>query len=75
MSGHKYDEKVDIFSFGVILCEIIGRVEADPDFLPRTDSFGLNQKVFKENFCFSCPEAFYLIAFLCCELNADKRFD
>ncbi|XP_037915366.1 LIM domain kinase 1 isoform X2 [Hermetia illucens] len=73
MKGNKYDEKVDIFSFGIVLCEIIGRVQADPDYLPRTSDFGLNQKVFKDKFCMQCPEAFYKIAFLCCELNPDKR--
>ncbi|CAG9857427.1 unnamed protein product [Phyllotreta striolata] len=73
MKGKKYDEKVDIFSFGIVLCEIIGRVEADPDIMPRSDDFGLNQHVFMEKFCSSCPEAFYKIAFLCTDLNPDKR--
>ncbi|KPP69055.1 LIM domain kinase 1-like, partial [Scleropages formosus] len=40
--GESYDERVDIFSFGIMLCEIIGRVSADPDYLPRTVDFGLN---------------------------------
>ncbi|XP_075165425.1 LIM domain kinase 1 isoform X2 [Haematobia irritans] len=73
MKGLIYDEKVDVFSFGIVLCEIIGRVQADPDFLPRTSDFGLNQKVFRETFCNQCPEAFYKITFLCCDLNPDKR--
>ncbi|XP_053951605.1 LIM domain kinase 1 isoform X2 [Anastrepha ludens] len=73
MKGLKYDEKVDVFSFGIVLCEIIGRVQADPDFLPRTSDFGLNQKVFREKFCQQCPDAFFKIAFLCCDLNPDKR--
>ncbi|XP_046980150.1 LIM domain kinase 1 [Schistocerca americana] len=73
MKGNKYDEKVDIFSFGIVLCEIIGRVHADPDYLPRSSDFGLNQKVFREKFCCSCPEPFYRVAFLCCDLNPDKR--
>ncbi|XP_066594562.1 LIM domain kinase 1 isoform X2 [Prorops nasuta] len=73
MKGNKYDEKVDIFSFGIVVCEIIGRVQADPDYLPRSSDFGLNQNVFKEKFCANCPETFYLIAFLCCDLNPDKR--
>ncbi|XP_036341431.1 LIM domain kinase 1-like [Rhagoletis pomonella] len=73
MKGLKYDEKVDVFSFGIVLCEIIGRVQADPDFLPRTSDFGLNQKVFREKFCQQCPDVFYKIAFLCCDLNPDKR--
>uniref|UniRef100_A0A182MXV1 LIM domain kinase 1 n=1 Tax=Anopheles dirus TaxID=7168 RepID=A0A182MXV1_9DIPT len=73
MRGNKYDEKVDIFSFGIMLCEIIGRVQADPDYLPRLPDFGLNQTVFREKFCGQCPEPFYKIAFLCCDLNPDKR--
>ncbi|XP_076294361.1 LIM domain kinase 1 isoform X1 [Lasioglossum baleicum] len=73
MKGNKYDEKVDIFSFGIVVCEIIGRVQADPDYLPRSSDFGLNQNVFKEKFCSNCPEMFYRIAFLCCDLNPDKR--
>ncbi|KAH1011758.1 hypothetical protein HUJ04_001055 [Dendroctonus ponderosae] len=73
MKGNKYDEKVDVFSFGIILCEIIGRVQADPDFLPRSNDFGLNQAVFKEKFCQACPESFYKIVFLCTDLNPDKR--
>uniref|UniRef100_A0A2M4BA58 non-specific serine/threonine protein kinase n=1 Tax=Anopheles marajoara TaxID=58244 RepID=A0A2M4BA58_9DIPT len=73
MRGNKYDEKVDIFSFGIMLCEIIGRVQADPDYLPRLPDFGLNQVVFREKFCGQCPEPFYRIAFLCCDLNPDKR--
>ncbi|XP_011503092.1 PREDICTED: dual specificity testis-specific protein kinase 2-like [Ceratosolen solmsi marchali] len=73
MKGNKYDEKVDIFSFGIVVCEIIGRVQADPDYLPRSSDFGLNKKAFKEKFCTNCPECFYTIAFLCCDLNPDKR--
>ncbi|KAK5638346.1 hypothetical protein RI129_012641 [Pyrocoelia pectoralis] len=73
MKGNKYDEKVDIFSFGIVLCEIIGRVQADPDFLPRSNDFGLNQVAFKEKFCSTCPDSFYKIAFLCTDLNPDCR--
>jgi LIM domain kinase 1 len=76
LKGNKYDEKVDVFSFGIIMCEIIGRIQADPDFMPRTDDFGLNQQKFIETFCKSddpCPEIFYQIAFHCCDLNPDRR--
>jgi LIM domain kinase 1 len=78
LRGNKYDEKVDVFSFGIIMCEIIGRVQADPDFMPRTDDFGLNRQEFIRAFCCQdevnpCPEIFYKIAFLCCNLNPDKR--
>ncbi|XP_070491317.1 LIM domain kinase 1 isoform X3 [Chironomus tepperi] len=77
LKGNKYDEKVDLFSFGIIMCEIISRASADPDFMPRTDNFGLNKQQFIEMFCMNpndhCPEIFYRIAFLCCDLNPDKR--
>uniref|UniRef100_A0A2A4K1Y5 non-specific serine/threonine protein kinase n=1 Tax=Heliothis virescens TaxID=7102 RepID=A0A2A4K1Y5_HELVI len=75
MNGNVYDEKVDVFSFGIILCEIIGRVSADPDFLPRRTDFGLNEPLFVEKFCraSSCPEPFYRIAFLACDLDPDAR--
>uniref|UniRef100_A0A8C8DV42 LIM domain kinase 1 n=1 Tax=Oryzias sinensis TaxID=183150 RepID=A0A8C8DV42_9TELE len=49
--GKSYDERVDIFSFGIMLCEIIGRVNADPDYLPRATDFGLNISGFLEHFC------------------------
>ncbi|XP_030244514.1 LIM domain kinase 1 isoform X4 [Drosophila navojoa] len=73
MKGLKYDEKVDVFSFGIMLCEIIGRVEADPDYMPRNSDFSLNQQEFREKFCAQCPEAFVKVAFVCCDLNPDMR--
>lgn len=73
IKGKIYDEKVDVFSFGIVLCELIGRVQADPDYLPRTSDFGLDKELFIEKFCQNCPKQFYLIAFHCCDLNADNR--
>ncbi|KAJ0173334.1 hypothetical protein K1T71_011510 [Dendrolimus kikuchii] len=75
MNGNVYDEKVDVFSFGIILCEIIGRVSADPDFLPRRSDFGLNEGAFVDKFCLTtgCPEPFYRVAFLACHLDPDTR--
>ncbi|XP_050353736.1 LIM domain kinase 1 isoform X3 [Nymphalis io] len=73
MNGNVYDEKVDVFSFGIILCEIIGRVSADPDFLPRRGDFGLNERAFQDAFCAACPEPFYRLAFLACHLDPDAR--
>ncbi|XP_064209259.1 LIM domain kinase 1-like [Anguilla rostrata] len=72
--GKSYDERVDIFSFGIMLCEIIGRVNADPDYLPRTMDFGLNVGGFLEHFCPpDCPPSFFPIAVRCCDLDPDKR--
>ncbi|XP_076002275.1 LIM domain kinase 1a isoform X3 [Genypterus blacodes] len=72
--GKSYDERVDIFSFGIMLCEIIGRVNADPDYLPRAVDFGLNVSGFLEEFCpADCPPPFFPLAAVCCDLDADKR--
>ena len=69
-----YDERVDIFSFGIICCEIIGRVQADPDYLPRTSDFGLNVELFRKKYCEpDCPKQFIKIAIACCELAPEKR--
>ena len=69
-----YDQRVDIFSFGIICCEIIGRVQADPDYLPRTADFGLNVELFRKKYCEAdCPKHFIKIAIACCELLPEKR--
>ncbi|XP_015251469.1 PREDICTED: LIM domain kinase 1 [Cyprinodon variegatus] len=72
--GKTYDERVDIFSFGIMTCEIIGRVSADPDYLPRTNNFGLNVEGFMQQYYPPmCPSAFLPLAVLCCDMDADKR--
>lgn len=35
MTGHSL--QADVFAYGIILCETIARVPADPDYLPRTE--------------------------------------
>ncbi|RXM29074.1 Dual specificity testis-specific protein kinase 2, partial [Acipenser ruthenus] len=37
LRDEQYNEKADVFSYGIILCEIIARIQADPDYLPRTE--------------------------------------
>lgn len=38
--------QADIFSYGIVLCELIALVEADPDCLPRTGCFGVDYLAF-----------------------------
>uniref|UniRef100_A0A8D0HI56 LIM domain kinase 1 n=1 Tax=Sphenodon punctatus TaxID=8508 RepID=A0A8D0HI56_SPHPU len=74
INGRSYDETVDVFSFGIVLCEIIGRVNADPDYLPRTMDFGLNVRGFLDRYCPpSCPPSFFPISVRCCDLDPEKR--
>uniref|UniRef100_A0A673J9R3 LIM domain kinase 2 n=1 Tax=Sinocyclocheilus rhinocerous TaxID=307959 RepID=A0A673J9R3_9TELE len=76
LNGKRYDEKVDNFSFGIVLCEIIGQVYADPECLPRTLDFGLNVRKFIEKFLPEhCPPAFFALAVACCDLIPDNRSD
>uniref|UniRef100_A0A3Q3X4B9 non-specific serine/threonine protein kinase n=1 Tax=Mola mola TaxID=94237 RepID=A0A3Q3X4B9_MOLML len=72
--GKSYDERVDIFSFGIMICEIIGRVSADPDYLPRANDFGLNVACFLQQYHPpQCPSAFLPLAVLCCDMDPYKR--
>eukprot|EP00118_Oscarella_pearsei_P001765 m.8400 g.8400 ORF g.8400 m.8400 type:complete len:443 (+) comp20576_c0_seq1:92-1420(+) len=74
MTGKSYDERVDIFSYGIILCEIIGGVSADPDFLPRRNcDFGLDEEEFRKRLLGSCPEPFFKVAVQCTSVDPDER--
>ncbi|KAA0722156.1 Dual specificity testis-specific protein kinase 1 [Triplophysa tibetana] len=72
LRGEIYNEKADVFSYGIILCEIIARIEADPDILPRTEDFGLDIDTF-EQMVGDCPPSFLLLAVNCCNMCADSR--
>lgn len=61
-----------MFSYGIILCEIIARVQADPDFLPRTENFGLDYHTF-QHMVGDCPHNFLQLAFNCCNMDPTLR--
>lgn len=67
-----YNEKADIFSFGIILCEIIARIDADPEVLPRTSNFGLDYVAFSGLIDY-CPLDFLRLAFTCCHMDPLRR--
>ncbi|XP_059208389.1 LIM domain kinase 1-like [Centropristis striata] len=72
--GKSYDERVDVFSFGIMICEIIGRVNADPDYLPRSNNFGLDVAGFLQQYHPPhCPAPFLPLAVLCCDMDSDNR--
>ena len=56
-----------MFSFGVILCQIIARIDADHDAgLYRTTVFGLDYVRFTANCPVETPLGFLKTAFHCC---------
>ncbi|XP_053304840.1 dual specificity testis-specific protein kinase 1 [Spea bombifrons] len=73
LRGDLYNEKADVFAFGIILCEIIARIPADPDYLPRTEDFGLDVKAFRDMVQSGCPPHFLQLAFLCCRMDPEAR--
>ncbi|KAG8230826.1 hypothetical protein J437_LFUL010438 [Ladona fulva] len=72
LKGQWYDERSDVFSYGIVLCETIARVDADPDVLPRTENFGLDYIAFAE-MCGPCPPDFLKLAFSCCTFEPKSR--
>ncbi|XP_041635610.1 dual specificity testis-specific protein kinase 2 [Cheilinus undulatus] len=72
LRGEVYNEKVDVFAYGIILCEIIARIQADPDILPRTEDFGLDVEAFQP-MVGDCPSDFLGLAISCCNMNSKLR--
>lgn len=66
-----YGFPADVFSSGIILCEIIARVSADPDFLPRTGDFGVNFAEFRALCTEPCPADFLAATMAACSVHAD----
>ncbi|XP_044739976.1 serine/threonine-protein kinase dst1 isoform X2 [Chrysoperla carnea] len=73
LKGLWYDESSDVFSYGIVLCELIARVDADPDILPRTDNFGLDYIAFTEMCGPETLPEFLKIAFCCCNFDPKIR--
>lgn len=73
LKGQWYDQTSDVFSFGIIQCEIIARIEADPDMMPRTPSFGLDYLAFVELCPMDTPPVFLRLAFYCCLYDPKSR--
>ena len=72
LRGEFYDSQADIFSLGIILCELIARVSADPDYLPRTQSFGVEYLAFSV-LCPGCPPDYLKTTFSCVSICPASR--
>ncbi|XP_029437865.1 dual specificity testis-specific protein kinase 1 [Rhinatrema bivittatum] len=73
LRGEHYNEKADVFAYGIILCEVIARIPADPDYLPRTEDFGLDVETFRNLVAEDCPSSFLHLAFHCCSMTPKAR--
>ncbi|KAM4578479.1 dual specificity testis-specific protein kinase 1 isoform 2-T2 [Fundulus diaphanus] len=72
LRGEPYDRKVDVFSFGIVLCEILARIPADPEILPRTQDYGLDVKAFTE-LVPDCPQRLLELAASSCMVESFRR--
>ena len=73
--GKAYNEKADVFAFGILLCEVITRAAVNLDRLGKKefnayalDLDGLRQKVPKD-----CPGPFWKLAVCCVSYEPEKR--
>lgn len=65
-----------ISSHNALFLKIIGRVSADPDYLPRANDFSLNVARFLQQYHTpDCPSAFLPLAVLSCDMDAENRYD
>jgi LIM domain kinase 1 len=71
--GRPYSAKADVFSFGVILRELITRTKPPPR-VPR-DRFGFNPHEFRKGVPADCPPAFLQMAVDCVSYEPEHRPD
>jgi len=72
--GQAYSEKADVFSFGIVLCEIISRKKITTE-LQRSalDAFGLDVDKFLALVPDDCPLELQSIALECCVYEPNER--
>lgn len=74
MLGDAYNEKSDIFSYGMLMFEIIARKDVGK-LIPRSvkSQFGVDEKLVRPKLPPDCPKHFSEFAFLCTKTDPAKR--
>eukprot|EP00800_Vazella_pourtalesii_P003973 TRINITY_DN1420_c0_g1_i1.p1 TRINITY_DN1420_c0_g1~~TRINITY_DN1420_c0_g1_i1.p1 ORF type:complete len:100 (-),score=14.68 TRINITY_DN1420_c0_g1_i1:124-423(-) len=64
---------VDVYSFGIILCELLSRLNADPDFIPRNKEFIVDWENFIPKIQLDCPSPLIGLAQHATQEDSDYR--
>jgi serine/threonine protein kinase len=67
---------LDIFSFGIVLCEMITKQEPSAHFLKRTpqnNCFSLPEDELRAAVLVDCPESLEALTIECCNSEPDQR--
>jgi serine/threonine protein kinase len=74
MMGHPYDFKADVFSFGMVLVEILTRAKVGEDVRRIHDTqYGLDKSIFESMVPGDCPSEFLQLTLQCCVCEPHVR--